>query len=230
MNGIKVAALIPARGGSKRIPLKNLLDLNGKPLIAYAIQTGLAADGVERVYVTSDHPEILDRSVELGARTILRPDDLASDTARSSDVVRHAMAVMENDGFSADAVILLQPTAPFRSSQNIEAALRLFVEERADTVISVQRRKLGPEWILHRHNNYLSWLLPNDYSRIRGQDQEEFFEINGAIYIYARSVIESGDAYLFGKQVLPYVMGARESFDIDEPEDIEIAESMMRKH
>jgi len=124
----KFLAIIPARGGSKRLPRKNVLNLNFKPLIAYSIEAGIGSKYVDDLVVSSDNEEILNISKALGADTIVRPNYLASDTATTFDAIRHAL---ENiSGY--DYIVLLQPTSPLRTSKHIDEAIELLDEKNAD--------------------------------------------------------------------------------------------------
>ena len=135
-------AVIPARGGSKRLPGKNILDLCGKPIIAWSIEAGLNSSYIDKVVVSSDDDDILDTAKRFKAEIIKRPKQLASDTASSFDVVKHAIDNLE----SYDYVVLLQPTSPLRNYQHIDKAIEFLEEKNADSIISVCEVNHSPLW------------------------------------------------------------------------------------
>ncbi len=223
-----IISIIPARGGSKRLPRKNILPLCGKPMIAYTIEASRSSRLVDRTIVTTDDPEIRKVALEYGAEVIERPPELATDTATSADVVRHAVMEVEKEGERADIVVLLQPTSPIRKEGRIDEAIGIFRESGADTVLSVTRRHIGAQWILERKGRWLNFLSENDLSVTRTQDEKETFEINGSIYVYSREVAASHGRYMIGKKIAPLVLTRAESVDIDTNEDLEIAECLLR--
>ena len=135
-------AIIPARGGSKRLPRKNLLDLCGKPLIAWSIESALKSKYISKVIVSSDDEEILQISLNFGATVIKRPDELASDTATTFDAIEHTIKSLEK----YDYVVLLQPTSPLRDEKHIDKAIELLEEKDADAIISVCEVEHSPLW------------------------------------------------------------------------------------
>jgi len=135
-------AIIPARGGSKRLPRKNILELNGKPLIAWSIEAGLKSKYVDKVVVSSDDKEILEYSQYYGADTIKRPDNLASDTSTSFDAIKHTIDNVDK----YDYVVLLQPTSPLRTAEQIDDAIELLEKKKADAVVSVCEMDHSPLW------------------------------------------------------------------------------------
>lgn len=150
-----ILAVIPARGGSKGVPRKNLRSLQGKPLLAWTIEAAKACGLVDRVVVSTEDPEIAKAAKDFGAEVpFLRPADLATDTALTLPVVQHAVREIEKDGFHADLVLLLQPTTPLRTTTDIEAALRLQRETDCDCVVSVVD-------VGGNHPNRMKKLLPD---------------------------------------------------------------------
>jgi len=157
-------AIVPARGGSKRLPRKNILDLNGKPLVAWSIEAGLNSRYIDKVIVTSDDNEILKISKKYGASTIKRPYELANDTATTIDTVRHAIESMDK---TYDYVVLLQPTSPLRTCTHIDEAIELLDKKNANAIISVCEMEHNPLW---------SNTLPKDRS-LAGFLKDRFFII-----------------------------------------------------
>ena len=173
-------AIIPARGGSKRLPRKNLLDLCGKPLIAWSIEAALKSKYISKVIVSSDDEEILNIAKEYKADFIKRPDELASDTATTFDALKHTL---ENVG-KYDYVVLLQPTSPLRSEKHIDEAIELLEEKSADAIISVCEMEHSPLWSnILDENLDMSNFLRDEVLNKRSQDLPKYYRLNGAIYI-----------------------------------------------
>lgn len=137
LQGMSVIAIIPARGGSRGLPRKNVLPLNGQPLIYYSIDAGLSSKYVDAVLVTSDDQEILQVARSLGADTLQRPKELAADSTYMNDVLAHAFESVERQGRSFDLAILLQPTSPLRTSAHVDSAFELLNEYDSNSLISV---------------------------------------------------------------------------------------------
>jgi CMP-N-acetylneuraminic acid synthetase len=228
----KILAVIPARAGSKGIPRKNIVRVNGCPLIEYTINAATKVDGLNDVVVSTDDKEIAEISKELGAYVpFLRPAELASDMSQSASVVVHALNEMEKiKGYHYDTIMMLQPTSPLRTSGHIEKALELFFSQECDSVVSVvsvggthplrMKRLVGDEL-----KNYIDqgfWnmrprqLLPDAYIR------------NGSIYLIKRDVLVEQDQ-LIGKKCLGFVMSEEESVNIDTPLDLKLAEILLRE-
>lgn len=222
---MKTIGIVPARGGSKGVPRKNIALLNGKPLIAYTLEAA-ALSSLERVIVSTEDDEIAAISESLGAEVIRRPH-LAGDTAPTLPTLQDAL---QRAGGSYDAVMTLQPTSPFRTSRHIDEALGSFaLHPEADSLVSVVQvphnmipqslMELGADGMLSNHIK--AGNLP-----LRRQDKPVYFARNGAA-IYITRVSRLGE-YVFGGNILPYLMKKTESFDIDDMEDWVIAERLLR--
>ena len=173
-------AIIPARGGSKRLPRKNILDLCGKPLISWSIEAALKSKYISKVVVSSDDEEILNISSNFGADIIKRPYELANDTATTFDTVKHTIDNFEN----YDYIVLLQPTSPLRNENQIDEAIELLEEKQADAIVSVCEMDHSPLWsnILPEDGNMRGFLREEILNK-RSQDLEKYYRLNGAIYI-----------------------------------------------
>ncbi len=226
----RLLAVIPARGGSKGIPHKNLRLLMGKPLIVYTIQQALESCSIDRVIVTTDDLEIAKVSKSAGAEVLFpRPPELATDTARSIDVVRNALNQIEAvDKVKWEQLVMLQPTCPFRSAEDIDHASLILKEYDCDSVISVcgvggmhpARAKYIDE------SGYLK--DPVFAEEIENQNRQELppmYIRNGAIYMSTRKTILRGTFKGFRSR--PLVMPAERSVNIDEPLDLQFAEYLM---
>ena len=213
-------AIIPARGGSKRLPRKNILDLCGKPLISWSIEAGLKSKYLDKVVVSSDDTEILNISNELKVQVIKRPDELASDTSTSFDAVKHAIDNLE----SYEYILLLQPTSPLRNENHIDKAIEILEEKNADAVVSVCEMN---------HNLLLSNTLDDSLSmegfisdnllNNRRQDLKKHYRLNGAIYLCKTDKLLKEKSFFLKKNIFAYVMNSNNSIDIDRKEDFELA-------
>jgi CMP-N-acetylneuraminic acid synthetase len=216
----RVLALIPARGGSKRLPRKNLLACGDRPLIAHTIAAAVAMHPpLGHVAVSTDDEEIAATSRSLGAEVpFLRPAVLSSDAATSIDVARHALDwYRENASFAPDWLLLLQPTSPLRTASDIEAALSIAAGQSCDSVIGVAAIRHGHPV----HAKRLAGGLLKPYMSEHGGTAEVAYAVNGAIYLTRTAAVRQGTFY--GERSLPYLMPAERSIDIDDRFDLELA-------
>ncbi len=229
----RVLAVIPARGGSKGVPRKNIRDLCGKPVIAWTIETALAAgDDLHRVIVSTDDPEIAVTAKAFGAEApFMRPAELATDEAPGLPVIQHAVKfVEEEEGTPVDWVLILQPTAPFRNADDITEALRLAREGGCDSVISVTQVMAEHPILMKKIEN--DRLLPYCIEEKEGTRRQDYdppaYIRNGAIYLTRRDVLMEDDS-IGGEVIRPYVMPEERSYDIDSERDFRLVELVMRE-
>lgn len=226
----RILAIIPARGGSKGVFRKNLVNVCGKPLIAWTIDAALNSDFLTEVFVSSEDEEILNVSISLGAVPLQRPMDLADDHSSSESVVQHALMELKQQGKNYDYVMLLQPTSPLRTSADIDCAIEMVLEDAAcDGIISVcaADNKVLKSFILSDRNkltpvSHLSYL-----SRPR-QDLPEVVQTNGAIYLIKVQLFEEKLGFVT-PNIKPFLMSADASLDIDVSDDITNVEAVMLK-
>ena len=220
----KFLAIVPARGGSKRLPKKNVLLLNNKPLIAYSIEAGLSSKYKDTLVVSSDNEEILNLSKDFGSRTIVRPDYLASDTATTFDAIKHTLQTFDD----YDYLVLLQPTSPLRTQKHIDEAIELLGEKNADAIVSVSEMEHSPLWSnTLPDDKSLFGFLADEIKDKRSQDLEKYFRINGAIYICRIDRFLKDETFFFEDNIFAYEMSRNSSIDIDEEIDFRLAEVMM---
>ena len=220
MSRKKFLAIIPARGGSKRLPRKNVLDLEGKPLIAWSIEAGLQSDYIDKVVVSSDDAEILAVSEKFGAEIVKRPDALSSDSSTTFDAIKHTIDNVEGYEY----VVLLQPTSPLRSAKQIDEAIELLEAKNADAVVSVCEMEHSPLWS-NTLDNSLSMdnFLSDEVLNKRSQDLETYFRLNGAIYICKIEKLLEEKSFFLKENIFAYVMSRESSVDIDEEIDFKMA-------
>ena len=225
-------AIIPARGGSKGLPGKNVRNLNGIPLIAHTIKAALEAENIDRVIVSTDDLEIAQVASQFGAEVpFMRPESLATDHAQAIDVYLHAVEfLMENGEASIKNFMVLLPTAPLRNSEHIESAIQLFTKEKARTLISVKEAETPISWYFNkdsrdRINN--AGFGKGDAVSNR-QVNQAYYVPNGAIYILDYELLKEERTY-YCDNTIAFQMDARDSIDIDTLLDFELAEFLIKK-
>ena len=222
-----VLAIIPARGQSKRIPHKNIIDLNGIPLIGYSIKAGLEATLVDQVLVTTDDKDIAKISKKLGAEVQFpRPAELSGDHDILEDVLRYIINTYDSE-YQPDIVILLQPTSPFRTAKHINEALDLFLKSGADTVTAVHRVSEHPYYLWKLNGDQIEPFYSFEEQKASRHILPPFYIENGSIYIIKKDVLLNDG--LYGKRVIPYEMNLHDSIDIDDPIDLEWARFLLSK-
>ncbi|HAU32283.1 MAG: Acylneuraminate cytidylyltransferase [Desulfotomaculum sp. 46_296] len=227
--GKKILGIIPARAGSKGVPGKNIKPLAGKPLIAYTIEAAQASCVFDFLLVSTDGEDIAAASLSAGAAApFLRPAELATDSAKSSDVLRHAMAWCEDRGEKYDWVAILQPTSPLRSPEDIVNSCKLMIERQAQAVVSVCEIS---------HHPWLSNTLPDDHclehfirpeANQPRQQLPAFYQLNGAVYLIQWDYFLNNDSF-YGPQTYAYVMPRERSVDIDTLLDFALAEVLLER-
>jgi CMP-N,N'-diacetyllegionaminic acid synthase len=219
----RIVALIPARGGSKRLPRKNVLPLRGIPLIQWSIATAKASELIDEVVVSTDDLEIAKIASLGGAEVMDRPGILALDDTPSLPVFQDALHRMRPQ---ADILVVLQPTSPFRRVSDIDAAIRNVIDQSADALIAVTKAKMGPEWLLQIHDGFLRMPESNNLARTRTQDQFPYFQINGSLYIFRPETVLNAERYAWGARTLPFLLEKPWDIDIDDHTDFKIANAI----
>lgn len=219
--------VIPARGGSKGVPGKNIKLLNGKPLIQYTIEAAQEVFSDEEIIVSTDSEEIKNVAEATGLHVPhLRPTELATDHSSSQEVLLHELEIFENKHGVPENIILLQPTSPFRTAAHIKEALQL-ISDNTEMVVSVFETKANPYFVL-REENKEGWLTPSKEGNFtRRQDAPKVYELNGAIYIIDPDALKNASIAQFTR-VKKYVMNERDSHDIDTVMDWKIAEILIK--
>ena len=220
-------AIIPARGGSKGIPGKNLMPFCGKPLLAWSIEQALRSRYIKSVYVSSDDDEILKVAEFYGAIGIKRPKEFAGDTSPAEESLLHALDYIEGElGQKIEVVVFLQATSPIRETKDIDNAVEKFLSEGADSLFSAA---LLEDFCIWGFRNDRLESISSDYKN-RGfrQDREPLYLENGSIYVFKPEILRKYDNRLGGK-IAMYLMKYRKSFEIDKIEDVEICEYFMKK-
>ena len=224
---MKPLVIIPARAGSKGLPGKNWKPLHGKPLIQYTIEVAMETFAADEICITTDSPEVLAIAKSMGLNVpFVRPEALASDTAGSREVILHGLDFWSINFYQPDVIVLLQPTSPFRTSEQIRAGLSLYSKE-IDMVVGVKETKANPYYVL-REEDEQGFLKPSKVGTFtRRQDCPKVYEINGAFYAINPASLLQKNLSDF-ERVIKFEMDAFSSHDIDGRLDWVIAESMIQ--
>ena len=220
-------ALIPARGGSKGLPGKNIIDFEGKPLIAHTIEAAVNASSVDEVYVSTDCPNILDVAISYGAKAFsLRPSELAQDDSRAIDTYLHFVREWEQqEGKVLESLAVLLPTCPLRQSVHIDEALSLFRRKRADSVISYTQEHHPVKWHKYLDSDGKFENIFPDTLNNRQKERISYYP-NGAIFVLTADILKKGNYY--SENSYAYVMNRQFSVDIDTADDLEMAKFLKR--
>lgn len=224
---MKILVIIPARGGSKGIPHKNIKPLNGKPLIYYTIDCARAICADEDICVSTDDQEIINVVEKYGLKVpFVRPEELATDTAGTYEVLLHALDFYEKQGKHYDVVMLLQNTSPFRTAEHVKEALSLYRKD-LDMVVSVKECAANPYYCVFEENRegYLN-ICKGDGNITRRQDAPKVYEYNGAIYAINPVSLKAMPLNKFIRRI-KYVMDERSSLDLDTMADWQLAEVLI---
>lgn len=229
MNGNeKVLAIIPARGGSKRLPGKNILPLAGKPLIAWTIESAINSGLFDKVIVNTDDNEIADIALEYGAEIpFFRPKELAEDTSSSIDVLVHTIQWYKANNIEFTHIALLQPTSPLRTSKDIVNAWDLMLKTQTESVISVCEVEHPIQWTYNLDTRGIMSSIFEDNDK-RSQDYKKNYRLNGAIYIANIDLLLEHRKVLTSDNSVGYLMSREASVDIDEQLDFKFAEFIVK--
>lgn len=223
----KVLSVIPARGGSKRLPGKNILQLNGAPLIVYSIQAALGCHFVDKVVVSTNSYEIAKIAIDAGAEVDMRSEELSTDNTTTIDVLKDLLTRKN----SYDICVTLQPTSPLRTADDVTKSLELFDKMNADAVISVSKAEHPPQWInTIGRNGEMDSFFSEEIKTKRSQDLGDYFRLNGAIFCNSIKRLLNSNSPIFNSNCYAYVMPLKRSVDIDTKDDFELAEYYMTKN
>ena len=224
---MKPLIIIPARGGSKGVPRKNIKLLHGKPLIHYTIELARQLFEDDQICVSTDDSEIKEVAEQTGLNVpFLRPKELATDNAGTRDVLLHAIAHFESRGYNPDVIILLQPTSPFRNLNHLKEALSLY-SNKIDMVTSVKETSSNPYYVLFEEDSKGFLRKSKEAKFVRRQDCPQVWELNGAIYVINKESLLETTMNSFEK-IIKYEMDEFSSHDIDTMFDWELAEMIVK--
>ncbi|PLX68537.1 MAG: CMP-N-acetlyneuraminic acid synthetase [Denitrovibrio sp.] len=230
IDGKKVLGLVIARGGSKGLPGKNLLELGGKPLVCHSIDAGLNSEYIDDVVISTEDEAIADVARKCGCKVpFMRPDELATDSAKSIDVIKYALEALIEIGDIYDYFVLLQPTTPFRDASHIDDCLRMLSDKDADSVVSVTEAEHHTLWMneLPEDMCMKGFIRPEAENKNR-QDLPKHYRINGGVYAVRCSYMLS-TMKLYSDRSYAYLMDNESSIDIDNSLDFELAKLVIEK-
>lgn len=224
---LDILAIVPARAGSKRLPGKNTLKLQGKPLICWTLEAAQESQVIDLLVVSSDDEEVLAHADRLGARSLRRPASLAQDTSTTYDVLVHTLESLAREGLRPARIMLLQPTSPLRDADDIKAAVSRMNETQAKSVVSVCPCEHSPLWAntlgaQGQMDGFLSPALLNQ----RSQELPSYYRLNGAVYIAdtQRFIEQKG---FFMSDSMAYIMPTEKSVDIDTIIDFKLCQIIL---
>ena len=231
IKGKSVLAIIPARGGSKGLPGKNIKVLCGKPLIVWSIEQAMCCDNIDRIVVSTDDENIAKAAKKYGAEVpFMRPPELASDTATTVDVIFHTIDwFKKHEDYRPEYILLLQPTSPLRALEDIRGAIQTVKDKDAQAVVSVCETDHHPWWTntLPENSNMKDFLRPEILNK-RRQDLPVFYRLNGAIYLTDTDYLREQNSFL-GPDTFAYNMPQERSIDIDSDLDFKVAGLLMEE-
>lgn len=224
---MRILALITARGGSKRLPGKNIRLLGGKPLVVWSIDVAKDVPEICDILVSTDDPTIAAVCTEAGAYVPwLRPAELATDTSGSVDVALHALDWYEAKEGSVDGLLLLQPTSPFRSKATVQRGIGLFGRHGRQPVLGVSPTHAHPMWTLRMDGDYLVPFMCEHGFGTRSQDLPPAYVVNGGFYLISPADLRVCRTFVGQKTIPLLIESPQEAVDIDTPWDFKIAESI----
>jgi len=222
-------AIIPARGGSKGIPGKNIKEFAGKPLIVHSIEASLKCPLVNRTVVSTDDDKIAEVSIAHGAQVIKRPNELATDSSLVIDAIKYTVRKVEEEGDEVDIVILLEPTSPFRRAEDLEKCIQILLEDKADSVATFTNSDVSPNRLWRVSEDIVEPYIEGAVPWLPRQKQPKAHELTGQIYGLSKKVLfekEDSISLLLGR-IYPVITPRETALDIDTELDFMVAEKIM---
>jgi CMP-N,N'-diacetyllegionaminic acid synthase len=228
---LRVLGLVPARGGSKGVPGKNVRPLAGHTLLDYTARAARESGVLDRIILSTDSPDIAEAGRRAGLEVpFVRPAALAADDTPMVPVIEHALAELSREHWSPEFVVLLQPTSPLRRPDHIREAVSMLRETGADSVVTVVEvpRHLSPDYVMRIDGGRLKPFLPDGARVTRRQDARAAYSRDGTVYAFRRSTIERTGG-IYGEDCRPLLIAARDSLSIDSPADWDEAERLLAR-
>ncbi len=230
INNKKIIAIIPARGGSKGLPRKNILDLCGKPLIAWTIEKALGSRYIDKLVVSTENQEIAKISKKYGAQVVERPEELARDESPTIDAIMHVINWFEKRGEYFDIIILLEPTSPLRKENDLDNAIELFIEniDSADSLVSVGEVHLENPHITKKiENGYVRSLIEIGKDIYQRQQLSKVYFPYGVIYLALMSALKNYKTF-YMERTIPYFIERWQNYEIDDIYDFICIEAILQ--
>ncbi|MCY6958632.1 acylneuraminate cytidylyltransferase family protein [Clostridium brassicae] len=229
-NDKKILAIIPARGGSKGIPHKNIMDICGKPLIAYSIEAAKKSKYIDYTLVSTDDIEIKEVGLKHGAEVpFLRPESISNDVAKSIDVVIHAIDFLKDEEKEFDYVLLLQPTSPLRTYEDVDNAIETLMSNGEESLVSLCEVDENPVIMRTIENNKLKPIMEFKGDNLRRQELPKVYIFNGALYLNKVSMILNDKCFV-NEKTIPYIMDRKKSVDIDNIIDAKLVALILKEN
>ena len=224
-----ILAIIPARGGSKGIPGKNIKEFAGKPLIVHSIEAALKCPLVNRTVVSTDNDKIAEVTIAHGAQVIKRPNELATDASLVIDAIKYTVGKVEEEGDEVDIVILLEPTSPFRRAEDLEKCIQILLEDKADSVATFTNSDISPNRLWRVSGDVVEPYIEGAVPWLPRQKQPRAHELTGQIYGLSKKALfekEDSISLLLGR-IFPVITPRETALDIDTELDFLVAEKIM---
>ena len=231
-SSLKILAVVPARGGSKGIPRKNIRLLGGEPLIGHTLKTAMSVDMIDDLIVSTDDNEISDVAKKYGAEVLNRPSELATVKSSTFSVIKHTVSwLSETEQWNPEIVVILQPTTPFRKAHHIDGVLDLLINSKADAVITIRKPDYPPQWMLKLGNEKkLKNLIKGGNQYKRRQDTPLAYQPAGTAYAFRTHLLYEIDTLFPFKDTRGYVVKNEEAINIDTYNDYEMAKIIYEKN
>lgn len=227
-NSNHIVAIIPARGGSKGVPRKNIKLIGGKPLIFYSIAEAKKSKYITRVIVSTEDKKITKIAKSFGAEVVKRPITLARDNSKTISAIRHVINFLEkNEKYPVDTLVILQPTSPFRNVYDIDSCIKKFINNKFESIVSISEPAKSPYWMFTMKKGSLKPILKINKKHHRRQDLPKIYELNGAVYVTSRQIVMEKNTIL-SDRMGGYIMPIERSIDIDNKFDFKIANLLMK--
>lgn len=223
---MNIMAIIPARLGSRRLPRKNVIEFNGKPLIQHTIDVAKQSQYVNKIIISTNDPEVEEKA--MGADIFRRPESLATDTSRTEEVIIHVVDTAEAEGYIPDIIVLLQPTSPLRNLEDIDRTIEAITQKGADSAQTISEVREHPGLMVIMDNNGHIRPLQEENHLKRSQELQKIYIKNGSVYACTRKTLEKTKG-IYGERHLGIVTPRHRSIDIDTQEDLEMAKYYLKK-
>jgi CMP-N,N'-diacetyllegionaminic acid synthase len=223
----RVIALIPARGGSKSIHYKNLRELGGRSLLSWAAGTARGAKFIDRIILSTEDARIAKAGRDLGIEVYMRPAELATDTALVADVIRHLWATLRKEGESADILVLLECTSPFRSSQLVERCIARLVEDELDSLATFQEASLNPERAWRLVDGLPQPFIAGTVPWKPRQSLTPAYQLTGAVYVFRPDLLPQGSPSILFGRFGAEIVHDEQAIDIDTEQDLRLANALL---
>jgi len=230
---LNILGIIPARGGSKEIPRKNLIKIGEKTLIELAVNSANESKLLTRTILSSDDSEIIDEGKRCGCEVpFVRPLELSTDTSSTFDVIQHALDwLIKNESWKADILVILQPTTPFRRGHHIDSVIEILLENNSDAAITIREPDYSPYWMMKiDKDNKLSSIIEGGNRYKRRQDTPKVYQPAGMVYAFKKELLNEINSLFPFKDTRGFIVPKEESINIDSYLDYELAKTLSEKN